>query len=166
MKHFKSAMIIGVLFVLITGSLSHFMYDWTNHNTLVGLFTPVSESVWEHMKLLFFPMLLYSLIITCRFRREYPCLGSSLCLGTIAGTLLIPALFYAYTAVLGRNMFVLDIAVFIISILAAFLLSYGFAPSCRLKPYSFLLRILICVFFVCFFRFSYHPPAFPLFKIP
>lgn len=33
MKHLKYTMIIGALFVLITGSLSHFLYDWTGQNT-------------------------------------------------------------------------------------------------------------------------------------
>ena len=35
MKHLKYTMIIGALFVLITGSLSHFLYDWTGQNTVV-----------------------------------------------------------------------------------------------------------------------------------
>lgn len=55
MNHLKRDTIIGILFVLITGSVSHFLYDWTGKNPVVGLFTPANESIWEHMKLLFFP---------------------------------------------------------------------------------------------------------------
>ncbi len=49
----------GILFTSILGTLSHFLYGWSGSRVLVGLFAPVNESVWEHMKLLFFPMLLY-----------------------------------------------------------------------------------------------------------
>ena len=165
MKKIKYAMIIGALFVLVTGSLSHFLYGWTGHNTVIGLFTPVNESIWEHMKLLFFPMLLYSLIIIFKFNGEYPCLISSLCFGILTGTLLIPALFYAYTTVWGKNVFLLDIGTFILSILAAFLLSYRFTLLCRLKPYTFLLCIPVGILFVCFLCFTYHPPAVKIFEI-
>lgn len=166
MKQLKSTMIVGALFVLITGSLSHFLYDWTGHNIFIGLFSPVNESIWEHMKLLFFPMLLYSLIIMFKFRKKYPCLTSSLCFGIITGTMLIPVLYYAYTAVLGKNIFLLDIGTFILSVLTAFLLSCRFTLSCRLKPYTLLLCPLVGILFICFLRFTYHPPALKIFESP
>ena len=59
MKQLKAYTIVGFFFVLILGTLFHFLYEWTNQCYIVGFFAPVSESVWEHMKLLFFPMLLY-----------------------------------------------------------------------------------------------------------
>ena len=57
-------MIIGILAVWVSGSLFHFVYDWTGHNTLVGLFFPTNESTWEHMKLAFLPMNLYGIYTT------------------------------------------------------------------------------------------------------
>ena len=63
MKRLKCFTIAGIFFVLITGSLAHFLYGWSGNNHIVGLFTPVSESIWEHMKLIFFPMLIYTCII-------------------------------------------------------------------------------------------------------
>lgn len=164
MKNFKRCISIGILFVLIVGSLAHFCYEWSGRNALVGLFTPVNESVWEHMKLLFFPMLLYSLFLIFRFRKEYPCILSSLCFGILAGTFLIPAFFYAYTAVLGKNFFLLDIGTFALSTLIAFLLSYRLALSCRLRSCTFLLCILTGVLFICFLRFTYHPPSLNIFE--
>ena len=41
MKHLKRYTIIGIIFVLITGTLAHFLYDWTGNNDIVGLFTPI-----------------------------------------------------------------------------------------------------------------------------
>lgn len=45
MNQIKQYTIIGILFVLTTGTLAHFLYDWTGNNTVVGLFTPVNESI-------------------------------------------------------------------------------------------------------------------------
>lgn len=37
MKLWKRYTVIGIIFVLITGSLAHFLYDWTGNNPVVGL---------------------------------------------------------------------------------------------------------------------------------
>lgn len=108
MKQLKRYTIIGILFVLISGSLAHFFYEWSGHNPIVGLFTPVNESIWEHMKLLFSPMLAYSLFMVFKLKADYPCIRSALCFGILAGTLCIPILFYTYTALLGKDIFILE----------------------------------------------------------
>lgn len=166
MKHFKHYTIIGIIFVLLTGTLSHFLYKWSGNNFIVGLFTPVNESVWEHMKMLFFPMLLYALFIIFRFKGTNACVTSSLCFGILAGTFLIPVFFYAYTSILGKDIFILDICTFILSVLIAFLLSYRLALSCRAESCTFLLCCLACMLFLCFAWFTYHPPDARIFKDP
>lgn len=166
MKRLKTAFLIGIIFVLVTGTLAHFIYGWTGRNAVIGLFVPVNESVWEHMKLLFFPMLLYSLFMIFKYRAAYPCIASSLCFGILAGTFLIPVFFYAYTRILGRDLFLLDIGTYILSILIAFLLSYRLTLSCRLKHCTFLLCILTGILFACFLRFTCYPPPFQIFEIP
>ena len=44
------------------GCAWHFLYDWYPH-FLVGLFAPVNESVWEHLKLLFWPVIPAALVL-------------------------------------------------------------------------------------------------------
>lgn len=166
MKTLKCDLIIGIIVVIITGTLAHFVYEWTGKNEIAGLFVPVNESVWEHMKLLFFPMLLYALFATRRLKGAYPCIGSSFCFGILAGTLLIPLFFYAYTAVCGRNIFILDIATFLISVILAFRLTFWLAQSCRTKSYAPLLYALTAALFVCFAVFTQHPPDGKLFEDP
>ena len=58
-KRLYISTIIGTIFVSAAGTLLHFVYGWTGNHFIVGLFAPVNESTWEHMKLLYFPMLLY-----------------------------------------------------------------------------------------------------------
>ena len=165
MKNFRRDIIIGILFVLAAGTLSHFLYDWSGQRPAVGLFTPVNESVWEHMKLLFFPILLYMLVM-CFRHRKIPCMVSAFCAGILAGTFLIPVLFYVYTFLLGRNLFFLDISTFIVSVLLAFWLSYRLTLSCRLAAFTFPLCGLVGILFACFLLFTYHPPALKIFEDP
>lgn len=166
MKHLKKYTIIGIIFVLAKGTLDHFLYDWSGHNYIVGLFTPINESTWEHMKMLFYPMLLYSLFLIFKFRKTYSHITSSLCFGILMGTILIPIFFYAYTSVLGKDVFILDIGIFILSILIAFWLSYKLTLSCRLVPYTILLCCSVIVLLLCFMFFTYHPPATRIFQNP
>lgn len=166
MKDLKYSIIIGIVFVLITGTLSHFLYSWTGNNTIVGFFVPVSESVWEHMKLLFFPMLVYTAITVFNYKEKYPCMLSSFCSGILAGTLLIPFFFYAYTYFAGKSILVVDILIFILSVLIAFWLSYKLIRSCKAKPYTLLLSGLVCLLFVCFILFTCCPPKLSIFENP
>lgn len=166
MKRIRRYAVIGILFVLFTGTLAHFLYKWSGNQKIVGLFTPVNESVWEHMKLVFFPLLLYAPIMVFRLRDHCPGILSSLCGGLLAGTLAIPVLFYGYTFILGRNVFFLDIAVFILSVLIAFRISYRLALYRSPKPATILLVCSVCILFGCFLWFTYHPPGGSLFTDP
>lgn len=164
-KLVKYQAVAGFFFVLLLGALSHFLYDWTGQNPVAGLFVPVSESVWEHMKLVFFPMLLYAAGILLTAKKNRPCTAASLCLGILLGTLLIPVLYYAYTGILGKNVFALDLAVFAVSTLSAFLLFYLLAASCWLRR-CFLPCTAVCILLLCFLFFTYHPPEAELFRDP
>ena len=82
------------------------------------------------------------------------------------GTLLIPVLFYAYTSVLGRNFLVLDIALFYICVIAAFLIYRGLSGSCRLEKYSHVTSMALFLLLICFLLFTYFPPGFSIFKDP
>ena len=62
MNSLKRFCILGAIVTVIFGVISHFVYEWSGNNFFAGLFFPVNESTWEHMKLLFFPMLAYAFI--------------------------------------------------------------------------------------------------------
>ena len=161
----------GLIFVLITGTLSHFVYEWSGSNHLLGLFFPVRESTWEHMKLVFFPMLLYSLFMNHKLKDRYPCIRCTLMSGIITGTFLIPVIFYTYSGILGRNYMFLDIATFAVSVIAAFAVIYRLTYKCTYegKCMSFvtvLLTITVAAIFAGFVMFTYAPPQLGIFEEP
>ena len=52
----------GFALTSLAGTLLHFLYDWTGENKIAALISGVNESTWEHMKLLYFPLLVYAII--------------------------------------------------------------------------------------------------------
>ncbi len=166
MKQLKHYTITGTVFVTIAGIVSHFLYEWSNHNFIVGFFAPINESTWEHMKLIFFPMLLFSLVAAPKLKERYPCITTSLLTGILIGTFLIPIFFYTYTGILGQNVFILDLAAFLLAVLIAFAIVYRFTLSCRMEKHKTLLCIVICALLICFPLFTCLPPEIGLFTDP
>jgi len=67
-KSFYWYCLMGWLFVSLVGSLFHFMYHWMGCNILIGLLVAVNESVFEHLKLLGLPIILF-------WTGDYLCFG-------------------------------------------------------------------------------------------
>lgn len=178
MNNLKSDMIKGIIFVSVIGTLWHFVYEWSGQNYIVGFFFPVNESTWEHMKMLFFPMLLYSLYMNKKQRMPlftghsnvkkdaFSCiLSASLC-GILSGTFLIPVFFYTYKGILGRDYIALDIATFIGSVIMAFWIVYRFTLSCKLHSLQLVLKAAVFATAICFLLFTYYPPHIGIFAVP
>lgn len=123
-KRYKKITGLGILWTLVLGTLSHFFYQWSHENMLVGLFSPVNESVWEHLKLLFFPALTYMFIEQKAMGKAMPGLLGKNLLGLFAGLLVMPLLFYGYTAFSGKSILWVDIGIFGVCVLLTFLLPY------------------------------------------
>ena len=62
--------IAGSVIISLSGSLLHFAFDVLGTWPPVALFAAVNESVWEHLKLAFWPSLTYALIEWRVFRGE------------------------------------------------------------------------------------------------
>lgn len=158
--------LIGFVFSCVLGTLAHFFYEWSGNNIIVGLFSPVNESVWEHLKLIFFPYLIWSIAeFFCAKDKKINLFFSKLC-GIIAGMLLIVFIYYTYTGATGNESMIADIASFFIGTAAAYLTSYAIMKNCRYKGkaveiVSFIILLLILGIFILF---TFSPPMIPLFE--
>jgi len=165
MNSLKRFCIVGAILTIILGIISHFVYEWSGNNFLVGLFFPVNESTWEHIKLVFFPMFFYALIGGKKMEEQYPCIYNAMFTGILAGLVMIPMLFYTYTGVLGFKVDWLNIVVYVISVLAAYYVVYRMAEVCHSKN-SKVLRYTMYVLLVAFMIFTVYPPELGLFAKP
>ena len=55
-------LISSIIVISVIGTLSHFLYDFSNQNKIIGIFTSVNESTWEHIKIALTPTIFWSLI--------------------------------------------------------------------------------------------------------
>lgn len=158
----------GFLFTAITGTLLHFVYDWSGGNTLLGTVSAINESVWEHMKLLFIPLFLFALTETAIFSDQCHCFWRVKLLGTLAGLTLIPTIYYTYTGAFGLHLTWVDISIFYVAAAAVYLLENKLLHRCsRISAATewaslFLLWLLAFLFLI----FTYAPPRFPIFLDP
>lgn len=166
MRSLKSYVIWGIIIVSILGTLGHFFYQWSGKNPIIGLFFSTNESTWEHMKLFFFPMIIYSYFMNKSLKSKFPSITSALLFGIIWGTILIPVIFYTYSGVLGFNLTFLDISTFYVSVILAFISVYKLTLSARVEKYKTTLFVLVVVFFVAFLFFTIFPPNLGIFISP
>ena len=112
--------LFGFAVTVLCGTLLHFLYDWLGGAVFVAPFSGVNESTWEHMKLLFWPMLIFALFERLFFKGETNFWWIKL-KGIALGLLLIPVLFYTYNGAVGKSPDWLNIAIFVVSAAVAYL---------------------------------------------
>ena len=158
----------GFVFTAAAGSLLHFVYEWSGGSTLAAAFSAVNESTWEHMKLLFFPMFLFSVAQVIALGRQYPNFLAVRAVSTLAGLILIPVLFYTYTGVLGKNVMWVDVAIFILSALGSFALDWRLLRRGRWSSgWQQILGLLVLWGLAFLFVYcTFHPPALGLWQDP
>lgn len=157
----------GFLFTSILGTLLHFAFEWSGNMPVIGLVSAVNESIWEHMKLIFYPMAACA-VIQYRFgqgRGEgYWCEKLVSILITLT---LIPVIYYTYTGILGTSADWFNIAIFFISAGIAYrseAIRFQKGRNCPLS--DGVAGGLIAVIALLFVVFTFFPPKIPLFADP
>lgn len=97
----KGRWFLAFLLTALAGSALHFAYDLCP-SPLVGLFCPVSESVWEHLKLLYAPFLVCGFVLN-RKAADTQATWS----GTLAALLAMPAFLLGVYYTLESRLFLL-----------------------------------------------------------
>ena len=156
----------GFAVVSLFGTLLHFLYDWLGAASWIAPFSGVNESTWEHMKLLFWPMLLYAVFQSFFFRgyENFWCIKLR---GTLLGLALIPIIFYTYNGVIGKSPDWVNIAIFFVS--AAVVYFYetrAFQKGDIVCPYPKLTLLTLCAIAAIFVIFTFLPPEISIFKDP
>ena len=156
----------GFAVTSLGGTLLHYLYEWLGKPIFIAPFSGVNESTFEHMKLLYWPMLLFGLIqyFFFRERRDFFCIKLR---AMLLGLSLIPLLFYTYNGVIGTSPSFVNIVIFFVAAAAAYIFeARKFILGDIICPHprtSF--TILILIGFV-FFLFTFFTPALAIFKDP
>ena len=156
----------SVPFLFILGSIFHFAYDFTNENTIIGFFTPINESIWEHIKLILIPLLLWWILYYVFNYKKHNINKdkwfTASIFSIIAGIILVPSIYYLYTNALGIESLIIDVLILFFSLLLAQLLGYHCYKY--LKGINYLIPIIISIIIVIIFIiFTVLPPNLPIF---
>jgi hypothetical protein len=157
--------IVGFFFIFIAGTLFHFLYDWTGRFKFVGLISPINESVWEHLKLVLYPTILFGIFEYLALKGLANNYVAAKAVSIVVAILAIVIIFYSYTYVLGRHYLFLDILTFAIAIALGQYVSYLLltAPQLPLWVTSASMWILL-ILILLFSAFTFYPPRLPIFK--
>ena len=160
---FIHTVILGII-----ASFSHFAYDLSGRNLVVGLFNPVNESVWEHLKFMFFPFLLWWIVIYLMKNKKCEISVNtwivSAAVSLVVAPLSVVLLFYSYTGALGVESVFVDIfLVFVCYFLALCVASHFRKYSDPNKRVAIVAVIAIAVTFILFLVFTFNPPQLPIF---
>ena len=157
----------GILFIVVLGSLLHFVFEWSGRSIPVAAIAAVNESVWEHLKLGFWPALVYAAWKYSRFGKSANNFGLARTVGIYLIPITIVVLYYAYTAILGYGLLMVDIAIFVVAVVVGQLVSYRLLIASPLpKRLNRFAPIALAVLAILFVLFTFYPPQFPLFRDP
>lgn len=155
----------GMFIIFILGFPIHYLYTWTGSSRIIGLFAPVNESVWEHLKLGYWSLVLFSIPEYFQIKKTVNNYNSSKLIGVMALELNVIIVYYSYTLILGKNYFFLDIFSYISGVVICQILTYSIM---RLKPFSKLWeRISLALFIgiaVLFGLTTFYPPHMAIYK--
>ena len=155
--------IAGIVFVFLLGALLHFVFEWSGESVLIGAIASVNESVWEHFKQGFWPMCLFA-VIEYQFVRSQV---NNFLAAKGTAVVLIPGItgliFYAYTALAGTEILIVDIIIFAVAVTIGQLISYKILTSKKLPQftnYAGLAAILAVG--IILILFTFFPPHWPI----
>ena len=156
----------GFAVTSLGGTLLHFLYDWLGEAAWIAPFSGINESTWEHMKLLFWPMLLFA-VVQSRFFRNRSDFWCVKLRGILLGLTLIPVLFYTYNGVIGKSPDWINIAIFFVSAAIAYLYE---ARQCKHESVTCkhprLAVGILCIIALLFVGFTFLPPDLGIFRDP
>lgn len=158
---------VGFIFTSIVGTFLHFLFDLSGQSMIAALFSAVNESIWEHMKLIFYPMFVFALIENHFWGKEHRQFWCVKLAGILLALVLIPVIYYTYTGILGVSADWFNIAIFYIAAGAAYWLETKCLQqerACRIP--SWMAFALICLIGIAFMIFTFFPPRIPLFESP
>lgn len=158
--------LMGFAVTSFGGTILHFLYEWLGNAIWIAPFSGVNESTWEHMKLLFWPMFFFA-VIQSFFFKDYNGFWCIKLRGIIIGLSLIPIIFYTYNGVIGRSPDWINIAIFFISAMIAYIYETRMFNAkkfgCRSTKFAF---GVLCVVALLFILFTFITPRIGIFRDP
>jgi hypothetical protein len=163
----KRLELLGVVPIVLLGSAMHFAFAWSGGWRPLAIVAAVNESVWEHLKLAFWPALLWALVVRRLAQPPVAAYRLAKALGLLAVPLTVIALYYGYKAMLGRNILALDIGIFVVAVAVGQLTAAVLLGRLERRAAAWLHplgTVLLLAQLIAYSLFTYLPPPLALFE--
>ena len=160
----KKIKIISVFVVFILSFISHFMYNILP-NSIFSIIFPVNESIWEHMKLIATPVLIFSIFEYIIYRKkdiDYNNFILSYAISIIIGIIFYLIIYLPIHYIFGHSLLVAIIILFMTFILVEYI-SYYIMSYKKIKYGNIIGFIIIILLYIIFGYLTYNPPLIDLF---
>lgn len=157
--------VISSIIVMILGTLLHFTYEWLGKNPFIGIFSAVNESTWEHLKLVFYPLLLATIIGTIIFKDTHPSYLWNKTKSILFSMFFVVAFFYISSGIIGKSFPFLNISSYYLAIILGEIYFYKRVINVS-ENYQLLSYIILILFTISFTIFTFYPPHIGIFKDP
>ena len=156
--------IAGTIFIIVVGSALHFVFGWTGGWRPVAAIAAVNESIWEHLKLAFWPGLFWAFLplkcVKLPLLERLAAKGFTLFLTAV----LIVTIFTSYTTILGHNLLLLDIGTFVLAVVIGQSVSAAIGIYGMPGSVLFLIGLSLLIAQLTAYAFlTYYPPDLWLF---
>lgn len=164
-------MLLAVPLMFILGGITHFTYKWSGERLVAAIFSPVNESVWEHLKMSFWVPLAWWLITYFALYRRYDIPADrwfAACAAALyTSAIFITAFYYTYTGALGIESLAIDIFSFLAGLVVAQAMAYHVYKYAEIRQGCLRVSIIaIAILAAAFIIFTFYPPQLPLFEDP
>lgn len=157
--------IAGIFWIIIVGCLLHFTYEWSNKSLIVALFSPVNESVWEHLKLGYWALVFFMLIEYWFIKDYTKSFFLAKTIGILAMNLFIVIAFYSYTAIVKEPILIIDIGSFIVGAILCQFISLKIMKKSVSNIANKIGLIVFILIGAILILFTFYPPHLPIFKV-
>lgn len=162
---------LGILVVCLLSFPLHFLYDWSGGLDIIGIFTPINESIWEHLKLVYWPLILWWGIGFIVFKdKKNLNLSKWIPAGTLSilfGMLFIVSWYYVWRYALRIENEWTNIGSLFIAVPIGQLIAIHVYRVIKSRTFYTILSILLLLLLaVSFAWFTFQTPTFPLFISP
>lgn len=145
--------------VLILGFFLHFLYTWLP-SPLSALISPVRESLWEHMKIVYWPLLLAGFLAA---GRGAGAVRAPWLLSAVVSSLAMLGTAYVYHILLRGESLAFDVGLYVVMLAVGFALPRLFWPLADRPVWSWLVSLLACILAALVVWFTFYPPEHVLF---
>jgi hypothetical protein len=148
------------------GASLHFTYELSDFSSnVVAFFSAVNESTWEHLKMTFFPGLVFALVEYTYIRGKV----NNYLIAKTASLFLMPLVivvgWHLYAPAVGRSIYPVDLTLFYLAVFTGQFASYKLLtrPPLAKKFNNYAIGVL-AVMLLAFSTFTFYPPRIFLFE--